>query len=240
MLTLYHLFQSMSGSRNIDNNNNYHGNIHPPSIASLPLTHLQSLSLSCNLSSSIPLPSSTVAPWFLQTFLSSRYLVQKLTSLAEDIILDDVALLKDAQLDDECNGMTEEEVLDACWLRGLPVGRFVNAVHSDDAGDVIIDNLGNVDRSSPTNSDTNTKTDALKKEHVWKDIQIMRLLLTDHLQMMQTIMTLDPSSQFSSSETAGAALRSKGSLVRDVTLQLLILHLPAIRYQMMMHSKVVE
>lgn len=177
MLTLYHLLQCSGGNTS-----------ESPSISNLQPSHLHSLALSNNLASTMLLPSS-LSPLFLQTFLPYVYLQQRLTTLAEDIIMDDISLIEEGQLDNECIDMTEEEVLDSCWLRGLPVGRFAT-------------NMNMMDSEGET-------------------VQSMRKVLTHHLQMMDHVF--------------GTSLHSK--LVRDTTLQLLVLHLPAIRYRMMTTSK---
>ena len=124
---LYRLQQLPSSSSGEDNNT-------LPSISSLQNTHIHSLSLANSLAAPLLLPSS-LSPIFLQTCLPIRYLQYKLVTLAEDIIADDVALIEEGQIDIQCSGMREDEVLDACWLRGLPVGRFVHGVeerHSKD------------------------------------------------------------------------------------------------------------
>ncbi|KAL9181821.1 hypothetical protein ACHAXT_012164 [Thalassiosira profunda] len=162
--TLHNLLQQSNGSDG------------QTSINDLQPTHLHSLALANNLSAPLLLPSN-VAPLFLQTCLPNAYLRQKLTTLAEDIIMDDSSLIEKNQLENGCGGMTEEEVLDACWLRGLPVGRFAIA----DAG-----------------------------SH--SSLDEMRKILTHHLQMMEAVTT-----------------QSRSKMVRDATLQLLVLHLPAIR-----------
>ena len=176
-----------------------------PCIKDLQRSHLHSLALSNNLASPILLPS-TIAPYFLQACLPMPYLQHKLTTLSESIIMDDAALIEESQLYHECSGMTDQEVLEACWLRGLPVGRFVkNAIAAGGA-------------------------------NVGSEVSIMRKILTNHLQMMQTIMAYDVSSTISTGNES-VSLRSKGDLVRDCTLQLLVLHLPAIRYGIMMEAQ---
>eukprot|EP00985_Skeletonema_marinoi_P006974 scaffold3046_cov102-Skeletonema_marinoi.AAC.2 len=123
------------------------------SISTLQNTHIHSLALVNNLAAPLLLPSS-LSPLFLQTCLPSRYLQSKLTTLAEDIIMDDAALIEERQLDIKCGGMTEEEILDACWMRGLPVGRFATRTIS-------------------------------KVDEGGENVQTMRSILTNHLQMMQ-------------------------------------------------------
>jgi len=118
---LYRLFQQLPSSSSGEDNNTL------PSISSLQNTHIHSLSLANNLAAPLLLPSS-LSPIFLQTCLPIRYLKYKLVTLAEDIIADDAALIEEGQIDIQCSGMREDEVLDACWLRGLPVGRFVGGV----------------------------------------------------------------------------------------------------------------
>lgn len=56
-------------------------------------------------------------------------------TLAEDIIADDAALIEEGQINIQCCEMREDEVLDACWLRGLPVGRFVHGVQERNSKD---------------------------------------------------------------------------------------------------------
>ena len=63
------------------------------------------------------------------------------------------------------------------------------------------------------------------------EVEVMREVLTNHLQMMKSIMVI-PSVDSPSATVNRAILRSKGELVRDARLQLLILHLPAIRYNL--------
>jgi hypothetical protein len=116
---LYRLLQQLPSSSSGGDNNTL------PSISSLQNTHIHSLSLANNLAAPLLLPSS-LSPIFLQTCLPIRYLKYKLVTLAEDIIADDAALIEEGQIDIQCSGMREDEVLDACWLRGLPVGRFVH------------------------------------------------------------------------------------------------------------------
>jgi hypothetical protein len=118
---LYRLLQQLPSSSSGEDNNTLH------SISSLQNTHIHSLSLANNLAAPLLLPSS-LSPIFLQTCLPIRYLKYKLVTLAEDIIADDAALIEEGQIDIQCSGMREDEVLDACWLRGLPVGRFVHGV----------------------------------------------------------------------------------------------------------------
>jgi len=116
MIKLYELFQQhISG----------HQGSTSSSINQLQSAHLHHLALSNNLTASMLLPKS-IRSTFLQTCLPNSYLVSKLITLAEDIIIDDVALIEEGQLDNACIEMTEEEVLDAVWLRGLPVGGFAS------------------------------------------------------------------------------------------------------------------
>ena len=180
MLTLYNLFQHNKSQGGRDASKIL-------SINNLQSTHLHSLALSNNLAAPILLPFN-LAPLFLQTCLPSLYLQQKLTTLAEDIIMDDSALIEEGQLESKCIGMTEEEILDACWLRGLPVGRFVTM-----------------------NNNVQCSTHGREGE-----VEMMRTALTHHLQMIEDI-------------TKHSPLRE---IVRDSTLHLLVLHLPAIRYSM--------
>jgi len=145
--------------------------------------------------------------------------------------MDDAALIEEGQLECHCCRMTEEEVLDACWLRGLPLGRFVTVGGTTTAAD---------DRGGGGGTGGNRGNGVDDSQ-----ITIMRNVLTNHLQMMKAVMTMKDSSlpvHRSSSiagmeTTTGDLLRPKGDLVRDATLQLLILHLPAVRYSMMIHSK---
>mmetsp|Transcript_9451 Transcript_9451/g.20452 ORF Transcript_9451/g.20452 Transcript_9451/m.20452 type:complete len:573 (-) Transcript_9451:198-1916(-) len=223
MLRLYHLFQHLNHQQQHHNATTTTSFQRSPSIQNLQTTHLQSLALSNNLASPIYLPS-TIAPLFLQTFVSKMYLRRKLITLAEDILMDDAALIEEGQLECHCHRMTEEEVLDACWLRGLPLGRFVK--------------VGGIIAADRGGGGVNGVDDS--------QVAMMRNALTNHLQMMKTIMTIQdssslvhhrPSSFVGMETTTGCLLRPKGDLVRDTTLQLLILHLPAVRYSMMMHSK---
>ena len=160
----------------------HHGGHKAASISTLQNTHIHSLSLVNNLAAPLLLPSS-LSPLFLQTCLPSRYLQYKLTNLAEDMIMDDAALIEEGQIDIECSGMTEEEVLDACWMRGLPVGRFANC--------------------------SGSKLDSCGEDEV---VQMMRSILTNHLQMMQYAQR---------SVGNDAVMHSRSELVRDETLQLL-------------------
>lgn len=125
---LYRLLQQLPSSSSGEDNNT------TPSISSLQNTHIHSLSLANNLAAPLLLPSS-LSPIFLQTCLPIRYLQYKLVTLAEDIIADDAALIEEGQIDTQCSGMREDEVLDACWLRGLPVGRFVGGVQERNSKD---------------------------------------------------------------------------------------------------------
>lgn len=125
---LYRLLQQLPSSSSGEDNNTL------PSISSLQNTHIHSLSLANNLAAPLLLPSS-LSPIFLQTCLPIRYLQYKLVTLAEDIIADDAALIEEGQIDIQCSGMREDEVLDACWLRGLPVGRFVHGVEERNSKD---------------------------------------------------------------------------------------------------------
>ncbi len=145
-------------------------------ISTLQNTHIHSLALANNLAAPLLLPS-TLSPLFLQTCIPSRYLNSKLTTLAEDIIFDDAALIEEGHIDVQCSGMSEEEVLDACWMRGLPVGEFASRSGSRE-----------------------------------EELQLMRIILTNHLQMMQF-----------AHGTVGndAAMHSRSEWVRDKALQLL-------------------
>lgn len=151
-------------------------------VSTLQNTHIHSLALANNLAAPLFLPS-TLSPLFLQTCIPSRYLNGKLTTLAEDIIMDDSSLIEEGHIDVKCSGMSEEEVLDACWMRGLPVGRF----------------------ATPSGS---KKLDSSREE----DIQMMRMILTNHLEMMQ----------FAHGAVGNdAVMHSRSELVRDEALQLL-------------------
>lgn len=169
-------------------NHQQKNSIRSSSIDHLQSTHLHNLALSNNLAASILLPFH-LGSTLLQFCLPSIYLRQKLQTLAEDIIMDDAALIEEGQLDSQCGNMTEEEVLDACWLRGLPIGRFAT-MHSG--------------------------ADASVHIRETTEIEEMRKTLSNQLQMMNAVMRR----------------REKGELVRDTTLQLLVLHLPAIRRSM--------
>jgi len=182
MYTLYQLFQQHISS-------GHQGSTSSSSINQLQSAHLHHLALSNNLTASMLLPKS-IRSTFLQTCLPNTYLQSKLITLAEDIIIDDVALIEEGQLDNACIEMTEEEVLDACWLRGLPVGGFAS-----------------LDSSSISSSTNGSRED---------EVYQMRKILTNHLLMMKHVMDK----------------RLKRELVRDSTLQLLVVHLTAIRYTM--------
>lgn len=108
--------------------------------------------------------------------------------------MDDVALLEEEQLNARCRNMTDDEVLQACWLRGLPVGRFVNGVG-------LAGNYGDDCKSNE-----------------------LRELLTHHLQMMQLVMM----------HCSSSLILVKGKLIRDIALQMMVLHLQPLRYQMML------
>ncbi len=68
------------------------------SISPLQNTHIHSLALANNLAAPLLLPS-TLSPLFLQTCIPSRYLNSKLTTLAEDIIFDDAALIEEGHIE---------------------------------------------------------------------------------------------------------------------------------------------
>ncbi len=133
----------------------------------LPTAHLHSLSLASNFSSSLFLPSSTVAPWFLQTFMPAAYLHMRLNTLAEDIIVDDAALIEEGQLENGCKDMTDDEILDACWVRGLPVGRFARARTSDRYRAICDEKLSQ------------------------GDMDAMREIFSNHLKMVKLVMSYD-------------------------------------------------
>ena len=180
----------------------------------LQTTHLHSIALSNNLATTIALPT-TLANMALQTCIPSVYLKRRLIALAEDIILDDIALIEEGHLRSECIGLTNDEVLEACWIRGLPVGRFVGTMSN------------HISYGRECHRDGNEG-----------ELQMMRRVLMHHLQMMETIMACRNSGGFTrdddnddDSDTI-PILRSRRELVRDNTLLLLVLHLPAIRYSM--------
>ena len=180
----------------------------------LQTTHLHSIALSNNLATTIALPT-TLANMALQTCIPSVYLKRRLIALAEDIILDDIALIEEGHLRSECIGLTNDEVLEACWIRGLPVGRFVGTMSN------------HISYGRECHRDGNEG-----------ELQMMRRVLMHHLQMMETIMACRNSGGFTrdddnddDSDTI-PILRSRRELVRSNTLLLLVLHLPAIRYSM--------
>lgn len=154
--------------------------------------HLESLALANNLLSALPF-----------SLVPTVYVRSKLGTLAEDILMDDAALIEEMGGDALCGGMTDDEVLDACWLRGLPVGRFVNVGGSVRSG-------------------------IHRRE---EEMQEMRIALSNHLGMMKVLMPecrpLPADGIQSSPEN-----RYRGALVRDDALKLLVLHLPAVRFCM--------
>jgi len=154
--------------------------------------HLESLALANNLLSALPF-----------SLVPTVYVRSKLGTLAEDILMDDAALIEEMGGDALCGGMTDDEVLDACWLRGLPVGRFVNVGGSVRSG-------------------------IHRRE---EEMQEMRIALSNHLGMMKVLMPecrpLPADGIQSSPEN-----RYRGALVRDDALKLLVLHLPAVRFSM--------
>ncbi|KAL7483180.1 hypothetical protein ACHAW6_008842 [Cyclotella cf. meneghiniana] len=174
-----------------------HSYVNISAFSNLPISHLHSISLACNLSSIFPLPA-VASSALLQFCVPRAFLESILTHLAEDIIADDATLLEEGHLEAGCVDMTEEEVLDACLTRGLPVGRFARNL----SGEAI------------------------------REIQCMRTLLTNHLNMMRGVMMYrDKCSMEEQQLLSGRdGLRSKNSLVRDVAIHLLVLQLPAIRY----------
>ena len=193
------------------------------SINTLSRNHLVNLALANNLSSSLLLPSS-IAPSFVKTCIPSIYLVRKLTTLAEDIIMDDIAMIDEGyhncyyhNHDDDgdiyyCVGMTDIEVFEACYIRGLPVGRFATAY----------------DGIKGNNS---KEGEALAT----------RKLLAHYLQMMDMIMNQtksddDDDGKVVSSSSSGVSF-SKGELVRDSALQLLVLHIHAIRFNYLIQKR---
>ena len=154
--------------------------------------HLESLALANNMLSALPF---SLVPTF--------YVRSKLETLAEDILMDDAALIEEMRGDGLCGGMADDEVLDACWLRGLPVGRFVNVGGSVRPG-------------------IHQREDEIRE---------MRIALSNHLSMMKVLMT--EYRPLSADDTQSSPeIRSRGALVRDDALKLLALHLPAIRFSM--------
>lgn len=160
-------------------------------IGKLQPSHLHHLALSNNLASSLLLPPP-LAPAFLQICLPCWYLVRRLTNLAEDVILDDAAVIEEGMSRDGCAGMTDEEVFDACWIRGLPLGPFATT-------------NGGVDSGGACNEEGLSAR-------------------------------CGPSMVVAKDEDMSGSLRSRGELVRDATLQLLILHLHPIQYGLMRNS----
>lgn len=92
--------------------------------SNIPISHLHSLALAYNISSILPLPSSLSAE-LLQYFFPRLFLQSRLTAIAEDIIMDDVTLIKE-HLNEGCASLTIDEVTAACLARGLPIGRFAS------------------------------------------------------------------------------------------------------------------
>lgn len=80
-----------------------------------PREHLISLALANGLYQHLPEPLSTLAtricPW----------LRQEIRRMGTNITNDDTLLLEEAYDSNECESMTDEEVMDACLVRGLPV-----------------------------------------------------------------------------------------------------------------------
>jgi hypothetical protein len=190
----------------------------------LQSSHLHHLSLSNNIGSRILLPHMLV-PYFLQTCTPRTYLERRLTTLAEDMILDDAALIEESHHSSSigndggryCVGMTDMEVFDACWIRGLPVGRFATADYRD------------------------VKDDCDARDGGDKGVNVaIRRILANHLRMMEAIMSVGRGPTLTTTGTvvpegdegadAMGPLRPRGELVRDTTLHLLVLHLPSIRY----------
>lgn len=192
----------------------------------LQSSHLHHLSLSNNIGPRMLLPR-TLVPCFLRTCMPRTYLERKLATLAEDVILDDAALIEEGRhspsIGDDggqyCVGLTDTEVFDACWIRGLPIGRFATADDRDvDDDDRVAGDEGGNDR-------VNVAT---------------RRVLANHLRMMEAVMSVRRGPTTTKTDNVvpegdeGSAstdpLRPMGELVRDKTLHLLVLHLPAIRY----------
>ena len=121
--------------------------------------------------------------------------------MAEDIIIDDVTLIEEGHLGSGCSNLTDDEILAACLVRGLPVGRF--------ARDYSIGGMKG-------------------------EILHMKRSLTNHLKMMKGAMMIRERFTFEGENAMAceANMVSKRSLIRDHTLQLLVLHLPAIRFEM--------
>jgi hypothetical protein len=166
--------------------------------SNLPTSHLHSLALACNLPSILPLPTA-VSSELMQVCFPRAFIESRLGFLAEDIIVDDVTLIKEGYLDNGCATLTGDEVMNSCVARGLPVGRLAKDVSA-----------GIDDEATG-----------------------MRRLLTNHLKMMREVMMVRETfsvdgQQLSTSGSNG--LCSTRELVRDSALQLLVLHLPAIRH----------
>ena len=184
MRTLYRLTTSMNS-----------GKRQGAALRCLTSGHLESLALSNNVLSALPF-------WLVP----DAHVRNKLETLAEDVLMDDAALIEEMiGFDGPCEGMADDEVLDACWLRGLPVGRFANAGGSAGPG-------------------------IRRREE--DEVREMRVALSNHLGMMEVLMTecrgLPSHDDFRSS----SEIRSGRALVRDDVLKLLVLHLPAIRFSM--------
>ena len=217
MLALYDLTLRWNVGRRDGSSDSASGDGESPAIGNLHPSHLHHLALSSNLASSLLLPP-TLAPAFLQICLPLSYLRRRLTVLAEDVIMDDAALIEEGHLpprggDGLVVGMTDEEVFDACWLRGLPLGRFAASGDGGDGG-------GGRDGG---------------------EAFAARRVLANHLRMVEAVMSArrcGPSRGTVSKDDedyviSECSLRPRGELVRDNTLHLLILHLPAIRYGLM-------
>ena len=128
MLRLYDLCDKLGSSKTT----------HLPTataLSNLPVSHLHSISLACNLSSVIPLPSPFAAA-FLQYCVPRTFLETKLITVAEEIIIDDLALVEEGQIEACCSDLSNDEVLDACSIRGLPVGRFVRDVTGSESSEI--------------------------------------------------------------------------------------------------------
>ncbi|KAL3781779.1 hypothetical protein HJC23_009209 [Cyclotella cryptica] len=177
-----------------------HSRVNTSAFSTLPISHLHSISLACNLSSIFPLPA-VASSALLQFCVPRPFLESRLTHLVEDIIADDATLLEEGHCEAGCDGMTDEEVLDACLSRGLPVARFARDTSGEAMG----------------------------------EIQCMRTLLTNHLKMMSGVMKYRGECSVREQQLFPAkdGVCSKSSLVRDVALHVLVLHLPAIRYQLL-------
>lgn len=83
---------------------------------SIPREHLETLAFASRGSR---LPAA-------YRILPSAMIQRKLRRVADDIRRDDVLLIEEEHDVDGCHSLTDSEVLDACLLRGLPVGTSVS------------------------------------------------------------------------------------------------------------------